>query len=136
MRIVTGSELGSGTPDSDVYFMLVGSKACTGRLPIISGWLSSAVKTQFYDDLLVESNLDLGEVLVVIIGNPANWLISTGSAWYVEFVDVSDQQTKQTVEFPCYHWINDGDDISFSAKTGEHHNASLCQLFTCTCVLS
>ena len=119
VRIVTGSEVGSGTPDSDVYFSLVGSKACTGRLPIVSGWFSSAVNAQCYDDMLVESNLDLGEVLIVTIGNPANWMISQGSAWYVEFVDVCDRQTKQSTEFPCYHWINDGDDISFTAKTGK-----------------
>ena len=119
MRIVTGSGIGAGTPDTDVYVTLVGSKACTGKIALVSGWFSPSLACKCYVDLLIETNKDLGEVLVVILGNPKNWLFSAGAAWYVDFVDVIDQQTKQTVEFPCYHWINDGDSIGFTSKTGK-----------------
>ena len=64
--------------------------------------------------------MDLGEVLVVILGNHKNWLFSAGSAWFVDFVVVIDKQTKSEAEFPCYHWINDGDYISFTSKTGKY----------------
>ncbi|KAL5491869.1 hypothetical protein EMCRGX_G017234 [Ephydatia muelleri] len=117
VRIVTGAEAFSGTPDSDIYVSLVGSKGCTGKLLIVQGWFSSAVSTQSYDDLVVESDKDLGELLVVILGNPQNWMLSAGSAWFVDFVECIDLQTKRKQEFPCYHWINDGDAISFTSKT-------------------
>ncbi|KAL5471056.1 hypothetical protein EMCRGX_G029132 [Ephydatia muelleri] len=117
VRIVTGSEKFAGTPDTDIYVSLVGSKACTGKMKIVSGWFSTGISAQYYDDLLVESSADLGEVLVVIIGNPANWVVSAGSAWFVDFVDVHDLQRKTKQEFPCYHWIEDGDEISFTEKT-------------------
>eukprot|EP00731_Ephydatia_muelleri_P020946 Em0013g673a len=86
-------------------------------MKIVSGWFSTGISAQYYDDLLVESSADLGEVLVVIIGNPANWVVSAGSAWFVDFVDVHDLQRKTKQEFPCYHWIEDGDEISFTEKT-------------------
>ncbi|KAL5491871.1 hypothetical protein EMCRGX_G017237 [Ephydatia muelleri] len=55
---------------------------CTGKLLIVQGWFSSAVSTQSYDDLVVESDKDLGELLVVILGNPQNWMLSAGSACF------------------------------------------------------
>ena len=119
VRIATGSEVGAGTPDSDVYVTLVGSKARTGQLALVSGWWSRPLASKTYVDLLIESNLDMGEVLVVFLGNPKNWLFSVGSPWYVDFVDVIDQQSKEKVVFPCYHWINDGDAISFTSKTSK-----------------
>lgn len=124
MRIVTGSEKFAGTPDSDIYVSLIGSRASTGRLDIVQRWFSSGISAQYYNDLVVESDKDLGEVLVVILGNPANWVISAGSAWFVEFVDIIDLQLNQKQEFPCYHWINDGDEISFTSKTSKYINGN------------
>ena len=98
VRIATGSEVGAGTPDSDVYVTLVGSKARTGQLALVSGWWSRTLASKTYVDLLIVSNLDMGEVLVVILGNPKNWLFSVGSPWYVDFVD---QKSKEKVVFPC-----------------------------------
>ena len=102
-----------------MYATLVGSKASTGKIPLAK-WFSAKIATKSYLDLVIEVNTDLGEVLVVILGNPKNWLFSAGSAWFVDFVVVIDQQTKREAEFPCYHWINDGDYISFTSKTGKY----------------
>ena len=104
--------------DNDLYVTLVGSKACTGKINI-SGFLSSPIATKSYVDLLIQCKSDLGEVLVVSLGNPKNWITMPGSEWFVDFVDIIDQQTKKTVRFPCYHWIADGDSIGFTSKTGE-----------------
>lgn len=117
VRIVTGSEKFAGTPDTDIYVSLVGSKACTGKMKIVTGWFSTGISAQYYDDLVVESSTDLGDILVVIIGNPANWMITAGSAWFVDFVDVHDLQRNIKKEFPCYHWIEDGDEITFTEET-------------------
>lgn len=119
VRIVTGSETFSGTPDSDIYMSLIGSKASTGKLNIVQGYFSSAVATQSYDDLVVECDKDLGELLVVVLGNPQNWMISAGSAWYVDFVECMDLKNKQKQVFPCYHWINDGDSLTITSKTSK-----------------
>eukprot|EP00731_Ephydatia_muelleri_P012489 Em0006g1383a len=116
VRIVTGSEFEAGTMDNDLYVTLVGSKACTGKINI-SGFLSSPIATKSYVDLLIQCKSDLGEVLVVSLGNPKNWITMPGSEWFVDFVDIIDQQTKKTVRFPCYHWIADGDSIGFTSKT-------------------
>lgn len=134
MRIVTGSEIGAGTLQDDVYITLVGSKASCARIPIVDNKLFkiSGAYTNCYDDLMIESGLDLGELLVVIIGNPKdtftlnpfkamNNMVSaiTGSAWFVSFVDIINFQTKLTLEFPCYHWINDGEEVSFTTGTSK-----------------
>ena len=72
MRIVTGSEIGAGTLAVDVYITLVGAKASCSRIPIVDSKLFKipTTYTNCYDDLMIESGLDLGELLVVIIGNP------------------------------------------------------------------
>ena len=69
---------------------------------------------------------DLGEVSVVSLGNPMNWLFSAGSDWFVDYVDIIDLQSKRTVQFPCYHWIADGDAISFTSKTSKCYMHILC----------
>ena len=142
MRIVTGSEPGAGTLEDDVYITLVGSKASGTKIPIVDNKVfrvPGAIYTNCYDDLLIESGADLGELLVVIIGNPKNAVFTlnpfkaasnvvsavAGSAWFVSFVDIIDFQTKQTVEFPCYHWINDGEDVSFTATTSKSRRSSM-----------
>ena len=119
-----------------MYITLVGSKASSGKVPIVDTRFMikiPAIYKNCYDDLMIESSADLGELLVVIIGNPKNPLFTlnpfqvaanltsavTGSAWFVSFVNFIDLQTKQAVEFPCYHWINDGSDVSFTARTSK-----------------
>ena len=119
VRIVTGSEMFAGTPDKDIYLSLTGSKFRTKKLMIVQGWFSMGISSHYYDDLVVESNNDLGDMLVVNLGNMKNWAFSTGSAWFVDFVDVHDLQTKEKKVFPCYHWVEDGDDISFTAETSK-----------------
>ena len=116
---MTGSQAFAGTQDTDIYITLVGNKAASEGVKIVTGWFSPTVATQTFNDLLIESNLHLGEVLVVNIVNPKNWLITAGSSWHVDFVDVIDLQTKQLQVFPCYHWIDDGDEVSLTSKTSK-----------------
>ena len=102
-----------------MYVTLIGSKACTGKINILSGFLSSPIAKRSYVDLLIKCKRDLGEVLVVVLGNPKNWLLPTGSDWFVDYVNIVDHQSITTVQFPCYHWISDGDAISFTSKTSK-----------------
>lgn len=117
IRIVAGSERVSVPHKKDIYVALVGNKACTGKLKIAHKWFGSiGTSLQYYDDVMVESNKPLGEVLVVNLGT---FKRRKFAALLVNYVEVYDIQTKIRKEFPCYCRIQDGDDVSFGAKTGK-----------------
>lgn len=73
------------------------------------------------ENLIIESSGDLGTVLVVVLGNDKSWLAPLGAPWYVNEVQVHNLQSKIQEVFPCYHWIGDGDSVSFTAHTSELH---------------
>ena len=60
-------------------------------------------------------------MLVVVLGNDKSWLAPLGAPWYVNEVQVHNLQSKIQEVFPCYHWIGDGDSVSFTAHTSELH---------------
>ena len=121
VRVVTGSMAGAGTTDTDVYITLIGDKASSGKVGI-SGWLTAlkgSYSSRTFDDLVVESDGDLGTILVVAIGNEKEWFADMGAAWYVDFVMVHNFQSNLNEEFPVYHWIGDGDCVTCTAHTSE-----------------
>ena len=121
VRIVTGQLAGAGTADTGVFVNLIGSKGQSGKIYLMN-WLTAltgAVKRCTYDDLMVESDGDLGDILVVVLGNDKSWISLIGAPWYVDFVTVCNIQTHSQQEFPCYHWIGDGSSISFTASTSK-----------------
>ena len=101
--------------------MLFGSKASSGKIELSS--ILTALKGSYnqrtYDDLLVESDGDLGNILVVGIGNEKEWFGDFGAPWYVDFVMVHNFQSNGNDEFPVYHWIGDGDFVTCTAHTSE-----------------
>ena len=121
VRIVTGSQAGAGTDDTDIYITLTGSKASTGKVGI-SSWLK-VLKGNFnrrtFDDLVIECDDDLGQVLMVTLGNDKDWLIQVDSPWYIEFVTVHNFQSTLNEEFPVYYWIGDRDYVTCTAHTSE-----------------
>ena len=121
MRIVTGSQEGAGTTDTDVYITLTGNKASSGKVGI-SSWLKAlkgSTNRRTFDDLIIESDGDLGRVLVVAIGNEKEWFADLGAPWYVDFVMVHNFQSSLNEEFPVYHWIGDGDCVTCTAHTSK-----------------
>ena len=121
VRIVTGSQAGAGSSNTDIYITLTGSKASTGKVGI-SGWLKvlkGDFKRRTFDDLVIESEDDLGHVLVVTIGNDRERLLEMASPWYVDFTVVHDFQTSLNEQFPVYYWIGDGDYVTCTAHTSE-----------------
>ena len=121
MRIVTGSQEGAGTTNTDVYITLTGTKASSGKVGI-SGWLTALTGTftrKTFDDLIIESDGDLGHVLVVAIANEKEWLVDCGAPWYVDFVIVHNFQSEHNLEFPVYYWIGYGDCVTCTAHTSE-----------------
>ena len=123
VRIVTGSQAGAGTDDTGIYLSLIGSEQRTVDVNI-TNCLRSIFQQSFsrnsYDDLVLESDGDLGEVLVVVLGNKHGWLsIGEGAPWYVNTATVHNFQSSATEHFPCYHWIGSGDEVSMTAHTSE-----------------
>ena len=121
MRIVTGSQEGAGSSNADIYITLTGNKASTGKVKI-SSWLKALkgnFKSRTYDDLIIESDSDLGHVLVLAVGDDRKRLLEMDSPWYVDLVTVHDFQSGLNEEFPVYHWIGDEDYVTCTAHTSE-----------------
>ena len=75
---------GIGASDPNIHLELIGSKAMTGAIKIKTGWLSALRRPhrrQVCDDLVVESAEDLGDILVVVLGNNNGWFTNHGSPW-------------------------------------------------------
>ena len=122
VTIVTGKQEGAGPSDTGVFVRLVGSKGQSKKV-----YLQSFLKVLFgkgikaEDSLTIESEGDLGDILVVILGNDKKSIATSGAPWYVNEVLVNNFQNKEHKVFPCYHWIGDRDHVSFTAETGEMH---------------
>ena len=88
----------------------------------MGGWLARLKGTfnvRSFDDFIIESDSDLGDIQVVIIGNEGSWL-GGSSAWYVDFTVVYNLKNDSSEEFPCYHWIgSNGDEVSCTAHTSK-----------------
>ena len=122
VRIATGTVGGAGKKDKAVYIILVGNQGATKKIylvPYLSIFSSIAGRT--CDDLLVESDANLGDVQVVILGNEKNWFIPNDN-WYVNYISICHYDggsVRQEVKFPCYHWIGDNEAISITSATGK-----------------
>ena len=121
--IKTGNQEGAGTPDTGAYIILIGSKGRSGKinlqslLTILQG--RSLDKGTYYN-VVVASNGDLGEVLVVILGIEEEKLSNAlADPWYVNDINIYNYQNRQEEVFPCYHWLNNGDSVSFTAHTSK-----------------
>ncbi len=116
MQIVTGKQVGAGTR-ADAYVMLVGDKGKTGKLSL-RGYFDflHPVSRDTYDTLTVTTDIELGKVLVVIVGCDGSWL---EDQWYVSSVTVVNLQNKEIDQFPCHHWIGGDSYVSVTAHTSK-----------------
>lgn len=92
----------------------------SGPVKVKTGWLGALRRPhrrQVCDDLIVESSEDLGDILVVVLGNNNGWFTDQGTPWYVKYVRVYSDNKE--VVFPCYHWIGDEEHIHFTAYTSK-----------------
>ena len=127
LSIQTGKQLLAGTPDAGVYVVLVGSGGHTGKVYLQSA-ISKAMSKKYIgrgacDNVVLNSKADhdLGEVMVVVLGIDKNRRHSIlPDPWFVDGVAVFNFQTKKPMTiFPCYHWIGNGDSVSFTAHTSK-----------------
>ena len=122
MTIITGQLDGAGTSDTGVFLRLIGSNGQSSKVYLqsfLKVLIGKGIKEDSHDSFTVESGGDLGNILVVILGNDKSWLVTSGAPWYVNEVLVHNLQNKEHLVFPCYHWIGDNDHVSFTAQTSK-----------------
>lgn len=123
VSIVTGDQKGAGTPNTDAYITLVGSKGHSGKIQLqnlLSILIGQSLDKGMCSNFVIESSGDLGEVLVVILGIDKRKLSNAlADPWYVDDVGVYNYQSRCQEVFPCYHWLNNGDNVSFTAHTSK-----------------
>ena len=103
-----------------IYVELIGDRARTEKIGIGSffDWLTHT--TDVYDDFIVECEIDLGEIQLVTISNDAIRLPLTTPNWLIDYTYVINLKTKFEQNFPCYHWIGNGDTYTNSAHIGKY----------------
>ena len=115
MDILTGNQPGAETVDAGVYFSLAGRKRSSKRIRF--NFVGAKKKSHEY--IVVESDEDLGGVLVVELGNEEYFILDAADSWYVDQTSVFFFENESALVFPCYHWIGNGDSVTSTAKTSK-----------------
>ena len=114
LRIVTGNQAGAGD-SSSIFISLIGDKAKTGKIKVKARtgfpfFTKCYFQRSTYDDLVIESDEDLGDIQVVHAGlhfKKSNYSIFTPD-WFIDYFTVANyQKMGATSDFPCYHWIGE-----------------------------
>lgn len=132
---MNGKQLGAGTADPEAYICIVGSNGHSGKLYLQSLLSMRSLTGQTlhrgtWDNLIIESSGDLGEIQVVILGIDKSALL--GASWYVHEVGVYNFQSKTQEAFPCCFWIGNGESVSFTSKTSKKFNFGHHDIQTCS----
>ena len=111
---------------SPEFIYLVGKSGCTGKVDLPSIYWK-LLKRLFlwrngHQDILthviIESNGDLGEISVVILGSEKRRILPL--TCYVTDVRLNNFQNSKQDTFPCCHWIGNGDNFSIIANTSKY----------------
>lgn len=110
----------AGTTNNHVYITLIGSKAATGKVQLMDSkeFFEGGLKAHSHVDLVIETDHNLGDVQVVVLGIDGK--IGIDNAWFVNYTMVYDfLKSKEESEFPCYHWIKEDESVSTTAATSK-----------------
>lgn len=123
--MLTGKVTEGEIDEPDIFLSLTGSKNSTGHVSITSMLSIVEVfkrdRVIHSDYMVVECDEDLGEILVVEVGNKKNWFSFNAAPWYVNTVTTHNFQSGENTLFPCYYWIGDGDSVTLTAHASELH---------------
>ena len=101
-----------------MYIVLEGTRASSGK-QYIRKLFSRAATKGATDVLQLEASSDLGDILVAVVGNDEPWMEMLKKPWFVEYIAVHNFQSKETMTFPCYHWITSGTWVSLTSRTSK-----------------
>ena len=122
VRVVNGRMAAAGTTGGvDTYVTLIGTEGSTGKVSLLGTlrYLFKGMDSGTYEDLVIETEKNLGEIQVIILGIEGS-LLAFNSEWFVEFTEITDL-TKQSksVRFPFYHWIKAEEYVSSTSSAGK-----------------
>ena len=120
VRVVNGKMREAGTTNYSVYVTLIGSKASTGKVSLLTffQYLAGGIGANTHMDLVIETEQSLGDVQVVILGIDGK--LALDNTWFVNYTKVYDMlKEKQEIEFPCYHWIEGNESVSTTSATSK-----------------
>ena len=131
MRIVTGRDKGSGSITTGYFVNLLGSKGYSKGIMLQKHFYRHKLSRNSYDDVIikVESNYDLGDIEVVMVGNKSygSWFLecignkSYGS-WFLECIELYQMRDSSKQYFPCRHWVVDGNNLTITSKTCKYYS--------------
>ncbi len=132
VRVATGN-MPNAYARHGVKLELIGTKGSTNKT-------SAKVHTHFkheqgsYDDLWIESDGDLGKVLIVKVSLSSGWIdhfslngvaslvkykdVAVIPQWFIDFIIVHDFQDDTNTTFPCYHWIGQDQACECTSEIG------------------
>ena len=118
VRIVTGHQDEAST-STKIYLELIGEKGRSGKIGVgnFIKFIKSSVAT--FDDYLIQCHGNLGEIHLVTIGIDDVRIVGNHASWYVDFTYVINMNTECEQNFPCYHWLGNGDHFTNSSFAGE-----------------
>ncbi len=130
MRIVTGDQADANPESFNIVLFLNGNKGKSGDIVILTsslysdGFLNIKIQKNFqrshFDDLVIESDGDLGDIQVVGVYLQYISLLNIITPdWYIDYFTVKNYQKSVQANFPCYHWIGRAiREVSCTSATG------------------
>jgi len=97
LQVVTADVLGAGT-DANVFCMIVGSKARTGKIELGEDESNSRFEHGSVDTFTIDVESDLGEVKELVLGHDNK---GGGSDWIVKEARLADLGTQSVYSFAC-----------------------------------
>ena len=154
IRIVTGNQKACSATAQDVFLTVTGTKSKTDKMSLVSLGLFQRLRAlKFfqqgtYDDMIIETDQNLGDIEVVGVGLHYDWIRRLTSAlldhhWYVEYVsiiDFKDEPSETETRFPCYHWLGyNNKEVTAVSKVGKCVCVCVCacvRVCVCVCIIS
>ena len=141
IRVATGDIPNAKADTHSVKIMLTGSKGTSNEMHAKAKeylFFQSHFTRGSYEDLVIESEGDLGDVLIVKASlGDLGWIdhislidfagvltnysfVAVSPQWFIDFITVYNFQDDAIINFPCYHWIgHDKPGIECTSKTGK-----------------
>ncbi|XP_043537684.1 hydroperoxide isomerase ALOXE3-like [Chiloscyllium plagiosum] len=104
VSLVTGDFPKAGTIDR-IFVTLVGSLGNSEKVRVGLAWTIDKIRKGSVRTIKIQSNNDLGEILLVRLYKDKHTLLPEDS-WYCQYVTV-EAPNQKVYNFPCYSWLED-----------------------------
>lgn len=105
VKVKTGDLLGAGT-DANVFVTITGDKGDTGERQLQDSNNKNKFE-QAQEDIFKINAVDLGKLTKLKIWHDNK---GGGGAWFLDYVEVDDPESKKSYFFPCQRWLATDED--------------------------